>query len=380
MQLLRRLILGSVFIASISAAVAASDYWAYIGTYTGAKSKGVYAARYDARTGKLGEPRVAAETANPTFLAVHPNRKFLYAINEVARGPKKAGSIVAYEIDAASGSLRRLNEQSTGGAGPCHVYVDASGKCVLAANYSGGSVCALPINKDGSLGESGTFIQHEGSSANKQRQEGPHGHCIITDPANRFALACDLGLDKVLIYQLDAARARLTPNDPPAAMTRVGAGPRHIAFHPNKKFAYVINELDCTMTAFRWDGKKGALETIGSVSTLPGEVQKGYSTAEVAVHPSGQFVYGSNRGHDTMAVFACDQKTGQLTLIQNESTQGKMPRHFAIDPAGKFLFAENQDSHTIVGFSIDATTGKLTPTGQTIEVGSPVCMVFVPAK
>ncbi len=377
-----RLLLAFVSLAaSAFAASEPTEYWTFFGTYTGAKSKGIYAAKFDTRTGKFGVPQLAAEITNPTFLAVHPNGRWMYAIGEVGNfGGRKSGSIAAYTIDASSGKLTALNTQPSGGAGPCHVFVDQTGKCVLAANYGGGSVTSVPIKDDGSLAEPGSFIQHTGSSVNKGRQEGPHGHCIITDPSNRFALACDLGLDKVLIYKLDTSTATLTPNDPSFGSTAPGAGPRHIAFHPNGKFAFVISELDCTMTTFAWDGKRGALTAIDAVSTVPGERQKSYSTAEVQVHPNGKFVYGSNRGHNSIAVFTVDQSTGKLTRIQNESTQGKTPRHFTLDPTAHFLIVENQDSGDVFVYSVDQNTGRLAPTGEKIEVGSPVCAVFVPVK
>jgi 6-phosphogluconolactonase len=369
-----------LFCASLFAAESSAEYWTFFGTYTGAKSKGIYAAKFDTRTGKFGAPQLAAEMTNPTFLAVHPNGKTLYAIGEIGNfGGKKSGSVAAFKI-GADGKLTLLNTQSSGGAGPCHVMVDATGKCVLAANYGGGSVTSVPVKEDGSLAEPGSFIQHTGSSVNQQRQEAPHGHCIVPDPGNRFALGCDLGLDQVLIYKLDQTKATLTPNEPAFGSTERGAGPRHLAFHPSGKFVFVINELDCTMTTFAWDGQKGVLTALGSVSTLPGERQRGYSTAEVQVHPNGKFVYGSNRGHDSIVVFSVDEKTGKLTRVQNESTQGKTPRHFTLDPSGKFLIAENQGSDNAFVFAVDAASGKLTPTGEKIEVGAPVCAVFVPIK
>jgi 6-phosphogluconolactonase len=360
--------------------IARADYLVYFGTYTGAKSKGIYVSRMG-DDGKLSAPELAAETASPSYLAVHPNKKFLYSIGEVSSfGGRKTGSVSAFAIDAKSGKLTALNQQTSGGAGPCHIDIDEKGQCVVAANYGGGSVQALPVKADGSLGEPGTFIQHEGSSVNKSRQEGPHGHCILFDPSQKFAVACDLGLDKVLIYKVDAAKATLTPNDPAFATVAPGSGPRHIAFHPDGKFAYVINEMLCTMTAFAWDSKKGALAEVQTISTLPGELQRGYSTAEVYVHPSGKFVYGSNRGHDSIVVYACDPKTGKLTLVEHQPTQGKTPRHFGITPDGKFLLAENQGSDSVIVFRIDAKTGKLTATGDKIEVGAPVCAVFVPVR
>lgn len=368
-----------VLLVSMLAARSA-DHFVYFGTYTGAKSKGIYCWRMS-DDGKLTRVGLVAETTSPSFLAVHPSGKYLYAVGEVSNvGAKKTGSVSAFAIDTASGMLRPLNQQTSGGAGPCHLDVDRAGQVVLVANYGGGSVQALPIKDDGSLGEPGSFIQHEGSSVNKSRQEKPHGHAINVDPSQKFAVSCDLGLDKVLIYKLDAANAKLTPNDPPSASVAPGSGPRHLAFHPGGKFAYVINEMLCTMTAFDWDSSKGGLKEIQTISTLPGEVQKGYSTAEVYVHPSGKFVYGSNRGHDSIVVYSVDEKTGKLTLVEHQSTQGKTPRHFGIHPSGKFLLAENQSSDSVVVFSIDPQTGKLTPTGERIEVGSPVCAVFVPVK
>lgn len=361
----------------------ANEHFVYFGTYTGGKSKGIYVSRFNSETGKLSEPELVAETKNPSFLAVHPTEKFLYAVGEVneAQG-KRGGAVNAYAIDAKTGKLTALNQQTSGGTGPCHVSVDATGKCVLVANYGSGSIAALPVKADGSLGEAATTIQHTGSSVNPKRQTGPHAHFIIPSPDNRLAMTCDLGLDKVLVYQLDASTAKLTTNNPPFAVVPHGAGPRHLAFHPNGKFAYVINEMALTITTFNYDGKRGTFFEEQNVSTVPTgyAITEKDSTAEITVHPTGKFVYGSNRGHDSIAVFSVEAKTGKLTLVQHESTQGKTPRHFAIDPSGKWLLAENQNSDSVVVFAIDAATGKLKPTGQTLTVGSPVCAVFVKAK
>lgn len=353
----------------------------YVGTYTGNKSKGIYAFRMDAN-GKLAPLGLAAETTNPTFLAIHPNQKFLYAANEVGNfgGKKNCGAVSAFSIDAQSGKLTLLNQVSSQGGGPCHLSVDQTGKTLLVANYGGGSIAALPIKDDGSLADATTFIQHEGSGVNKQRQEGPHAHFITTDPANRFALTCDLGLDKVFVYRLDAAAAKLVPNDPPAVVLKAGSGPRHVAFHPNGRYAYVINEMGNTLVAFAWQADKGILTEVQSVSTLPEDFKGNSTTAEVEVHPSGKFVYGSNRGHDSIVVFAVDPATGKMTYVEHQSTQGKMPRHFTVTPNGKYLIAENQNSDTVLVFSIDPQTGRLTPTGQTLSVGGPVCVKFVTAK
>lgn len=373
----------TMLVAFYALAVMASEHWVYFGTYTSGVSKGIYAARFDSGTGKLSVPELVAETKNPSFLAVHPTGKFLYAVGEVNNTQgQRAGAVNAYALDAKTGKLTALNQQTSGGTGPCHVAVDATGKSVLVANYGSGSLAALPVQSDGSLGAATTTIQHVGSSVNPKRQAGPHAHFITPSPDNRFALACDLGLDKVLVYQLDSANAKLTTNHPPHAVVPHGGGPRHLAFHPNGRFVYVINEMALTVTTFSYDAKQGTLFEEQNVSTVPADyaITDRDSTAEIAVHPNGKFVYGSNRGHNSIAVFTVAAKTGKLTLIQNESTQGKTPRHFAIDPSGHWLLAENQGSDSVVVFAIDAATGKLRPTGQTIAVGSPVCAVFVKAQ
>ncbi|MBM3840376.1 MAG: lactonase family protein [Verrucomicrobia bacterium] len=350
----------------------------YFGTYTDAKSKGIYVSRLDLKTGQLAPVELAVETKSPSFLAVHPSRRFLYAVGEVADfGGKRAGSVSAFSIDRQTGKLTVLNQQSSGGDGPCHLVVDKAGKNVLVANYGGGSIAALPVGGDGKLAEASAFIQHTGSSVNPSRQKEPHAHSINLDAANRFAAAADLGLDKVLIYKFDPAKGTLVPNDPPSASVKPGSGPRHFAFHPAGRYAYVINEILCNVTAFAYDAGRGTLTEIQTISTLPGEVQRGYSTAEVQVHPSGKFLYGSNRGHDTIAVFSIDENTGKLTAVENESTQGKTPRNFGIDPTGQYLLAANQNSDTVVVFRIDPKTGALNPTGQTLPVPAPVCVKFL---
>jgi 6-phosphogluconolactonase len=358
------------------------EFWVYIGTYTGEKSKGIYVSRLDPATGRLGAPALAAETISPSFLAIHPNQGFLYAANEVDDfKSKKSGAVSAFAIDARTGRLGLLNQQPSGGDGPCHLAVDKSGKSVLVANYGGGSVEAIPVKADGSLDAPTTFIQHHGSSADKQRQEGAHAHFIATDPANRFALVCDLGLDKVIVYKFDPANSSLVASDPPSASLEPGSGPRHLAFHPGGRHAYVINEMKCTMTVFTYDPERGELKEVQTLSTLPdGEaVKPDYSTAEVEVHPSGKFLYGSNRGHNSIVVFSVDASTGKLTRLENVFTEGKTPRSFGLDPTGRYLLAANQDSDSVVVFRIDEGTGHLTSTGNSIEVGRPVCVKFLPA-
>jgi 6-phosphogluconolactonase len=353
----------------------------YIGTYTGGKSKGIYFSRFDSATGRLTSPELAAATPSPSFLSLGPGGRFLYAVGETANlDGKGGGSISAFSLDAKTGKLTLLNRQSSGGSGPCHLAVDPTGKCLLVANYGSGSIAALSIQADGALTEPGAVVQHQGSSVNPQRQTGPHAHFITPDPANRFALACDLGLDQVLVYRLDVAKSLLAASNPPFAAVKPGAGPRHLAFHPSGRFVFLINEMGSSLTAFAYDAQRGALEELQTISTLPKEFTGTSYCAEVQVHPSGKYVYGSNRGHDSIAVFGFDPATGKLTCLEHQPTQGRTPRHFAIDPTGQWLLAENQDSDSIVVFRLDSKTGRLSPTGHTVSVGAPVCALFVPVK
>jgi 6-phosphogluconolactonase len=359
------------------------EYLAYIGTYTGKGSKGIYVFRFSASTGKLTPIGLAAESNGPSYLAIHPGHRFLYAANEASgSGGDKSGAVSAFSIDAGTGKLTLLNQVSSHGAGPCHVTVDKTGKNLFVANYDGGSIAVFPVNSDGSLREASAAIQHHGSSVDKERQEGPHAHCINTSPDNRFALVADLGLDEVLVYRFDPAHGSLTPNDPPFGKAPAGAGPRHFDFSPNGRFVYVINEIQCTVSTFSYDAARGALALKDTVSTLPSgyKVTTDDSTAEIRVHPSGKFVYGSNRGHDSIAVFSVNSERGTLTPVERISTQGKTPRGFGIDPSGSYLIAANQDSDSLVVFLIDPKTGRLTPTGQKLEVGSPVDVEFAPVR
>ncbi len=363
--------------ANVTAQAAANRELVYIGTYTGPRSQGIYSAWFDPASGTLSTPELAATTKNPTFLALSPNGRFLYAANEIGNfGGKPSGAVSAFKIEKEAGKLSPLNEQASEGSGPCHLAVDHTGKCLLVANYGSGSVAAFKLAADGSLAGPGFKVQHHGSSINSQRQEGPHAHFITADPANRFALACDLGLDQVLVYRLNLAQGTLEPNDPPAARVTPGAGPRHLAFHPDHRWVYVINELNSTMSFFEYSAQAGTLSERQTISTLPPDFKGGNSCAEVAVHPSGKFVYGSNRGDNSIAIFAVDSKTGNLRFTGRESTRGKTPRHFALDPTGKWLLAENQDSNDIFAFRVDKNNGRLTPVGERIEVGAPVCLVF----
>lgn len=351
----------------------------YFGTYTSGRNQGIFVAELDLATGVVSNLRPAGEAVNPSFLAIPPSHKFLYAVTEVdSVDGRKTGGVVAFAVDPATGKLERLNAESSGGSGPCHLSVDKAGKNVLVANYSDGKVAALPIDETGRLKPPSSVIQHRGKGANPARQEGPHAHSINFDPANRFAFAADLGLDKVLIYRFDAASGTLSPNEPPAARLAPGAGPRHFAFHPSGQFAYLISEMGNTITVFRYDADSGTLHEIQTLSTLPADFKGESYTAEVVVHPSGRFVYGSNRGHDSLAIFSVDAATGKLTPVGYEPTQGHHPRNFAIDPTGKFLLAANMNSDTVVVFRVDPATGRLEPTGQTLKLSRPSCVRFIP--
>jgi len=374
---------GMVFALCLSftaapAAPAPASWLVYFGTYTGTKSQGIYRARFDSNTGKLTAPELAAETKNPSFLALHPNREFLYAVGEITSfAGQRAGAVSAFKIAPGTGALTLLNQQASGGTGPCHVAVDASGRCVLVANYGSGSIASLPILPSGELGAATTVIQHQGSSVNEKRQAGPHAHFIVPDPRNRRALVCDLGLDKVLVYKLDPAPATLEPNDPAFVTVAPGAGPRHLAIHPRGRLIFVVNELNSTVTVMKYAARSGALEALQTVSTIPAGFTDPTTCAGIDIPPSGKFLYASNRGHDSIAVFAVDSRTGSLTPVEHQSTLGKTPRHFAVAPDGRWLLAENQGSDTVVVFRLDEKTGALEPTGQQVEVGSPVCAVFL---
>ena len=352
----------------------------YIGTYTIRKdqvrsgSEGIYVYHMDPSSGALKYASVANGGENPSFLAIHPEARYLYAVNELAPD----GAVTVFSIDPNTGELTYLNQQPSHGGQPCHLSVDKTGRLVLVANYRTGSVSMFPIQNDGKLGEATDVVQHQGSSVNPQRQEGPHAHSINIDAANRYAFAPDLGIDKVMIYQLDLAHGKLKPNDQPSIQVKAGVGPRHFDFHPNRRYAYVINEIGSTITVFAYDETNGTLAEIQTVSTLPEDFEGGSSCADVHVHPSGKYLYGSNRGHDSIVIFEIDDDTGALTYVGHESTQGKMPRNFAINPTGTFLLAANQDTDNIVTFRIDQGTGKLTATGHATEVPMPVCLKLIP--
>lgn len=353
----------------------------YFGTFTGTKSKGIYVSRFDSATGRLSVPAMAAQTVNPSFVAIAPDYHLLFSVNETDEFHGQAsGAVSAFKLDASTGKLELLNQQSSGGTGPCHLTVDPGGKYVLVANYNSGSVAVFPVGTNGSLGPASSVIQHHGSSINRERQAGPHAHCVTVDGPNHRVFVCDLGLDKVMIYRLNEASGALTPDETPWAELKPGSGPRHITFSPDGRYAYVLSEMGATLTVFVYNPEHGALHEIQTVSTLPEDFQGKNKAAELALLPSGKFIYASNRGDDSIAVFAVDEATGRLSFVERQSVHGKTPRCFAIDPTGQYLIVANQDSDNVVVFRINPQTGYLTWTGQTIEVGQPVCVTFVPME
>ena len=350
----------------------------YVGTYTSGKSEGIYIFKFNDSSGKLVYSSTVKEVVEPSFLAIDVKRRFLYSVNETTVfAGKPTGALSAFSIEPKTGNLTLLNQRPSLGSSPCHLTVDSAGRFVLVANYTGGNVAVFPILDDGRLGEATDTVQHQGSGPNKDRQESPHAHCVMLDQSNRFAFAVDLGLDKVMIYRFDPKHGKLTPAMQKWAQLKPGAGPRHFVFRPDGKFAYVINELDSTLTAFRYDPSDGALEAIQTVSTLP-QLFSGISfCADLHFSPTGKFLYGSNRGHNSIVVFDVDGSTGKLTYVGHALTKGKTPRNFAIDPTGRFLLVANQQSDNIVTFRIDQSTGKLKPTGYDAEVPTPVCLKFL---
>jgi 6-phosphogluconolactonase len=337
----------------------------YVGTNTSAGGGGIYAYRFDRATGEMSSLGLAAATSNPTFLALHPNGHVLYSVNE-----DKDGGVSAFAIDSATGALKLMNRVSSHGDGPCHVSVDARGSWVFAANYGSGDVAAFPVHSDGSLGEASAVFPHPGG----------HAHSVTLSPDNRFVVVADLGLDSVFPYKLDAGKGGLANNDPPFVKSAASAGPRHVAFLQNGKLAYVMNELNSTIDAYKYDVRNGSLTSLQTISALPAGFNGKNSAAEIVVHPNGKFLYSSNRGNDSIAIFSIDAATGKLSLLDHASTQGKTPRNFVIDPSGTFLLAANQDTGNIFVFRIDAHTGKLAPTGKFVDVLKPTCIVFVPTE
>lgn len=370
-------------LATIGAVALRDTVWAqrpreltlFIGTYTSSTSEGLYTYRMNSETGQLTK-FASIKSDNPSFLTLDRSKRFLYAVNELAEFEgKPGGAVSAYAIDR-TGTLKFLNQQPSMGADPCHLSVDRRRTSLLVANYTGGSVALLPIQKDGTLGPASDVKQHEGSGP-KEQQKGPHAHCIILDSLERHAIAADLGSDKVLVYRFDPATRKLHPGRQPSIAMQAGAGPRHLTLHPNGRFAYVINELDSTMTTLRYNAANGTLTTIDTISTLPTDFTGTSYCADVHVSPSGRFLYGSNRGHNSIVVFSIDPRSGKPKPIEHVSTEGNWPRNFVIDPTGRFLLVANQRSDNVVVFMIDPRTGRLKPSGQTAQVPMPVCLKFL---
>ena len=354
----------------------------YVGTYTSgssgrsAQSEGIYIYRLNTETGELTHSKTVKDVVDPSYLTIDRKRRFLFAVNEVSQfNGKPGGALTAFTIDRKSGDLTRLNQKASEGGSPCYVTLDRTESFALLANYEAGNISVLPIKRDGSVEDAVSVVQHEGSSVNRDRQQGPHAHCVVVDKLNRYVFAVDLGIDKILGYKFDARTGKLTSHSEIAA--KPGAGPRHFTFHPDNKHAYVINELDSTVTALNYDAHRGLLKDFQTISTLPPGFSGANSCADLHVSPNGKFLYGSNRGHDSIVVFAIERGSGRLTYVENVSTGGKTPRNFTLDPTGRLLLAANQKSDSVVTFRIDPGTGRLTPTGHIAQIPTPVCLKLV---
>ena len=370
-------VLGCLAVAAVGAAARAPRVAAqrivYIGTYTGETSKGIYAFRFDDGSGELTPIGLVAETPSPSFLIASADGRFVYAVNELQTfGGAASGSVTAFAVDRTTGKLTELNAQPTEGTGPCHLSLDRTGRYLAVANYGGGNFAILPVGTDGRLQKAVTVVTGQTAETGTAK---PLGHMVAFDATNKFLITADKGLNRMLVFHFDATTGKVTPNTPPSAPLPLGSGPRHFAMHTNGEWLFTIAEQAATITTFKWDGKTGSLSATSSVPTRPAEVSSG-STAEIALHPNGKFVYGSNRGHDSIAVFSIGA-AGALSLVEYEPTRGQTPRNFAIDPAGRWLIAANQRSGTLAVFTIDQNTGALTPSGRLSPVGTPVCVLFM---
>jgi 6-phosphogluconolactonase len=353
-------------------------YLFYVGTYTDHGSKGIYAYRFDSATGESTSLGLAAESTAPSFLAMAASGRFLYAVNELSQfNGQPTGAVSAFAIQPKTAKLTLLNQVPSRGEGPAHIALDRSGKYALVSNYDRGSIAVFPLLQDGRLGEATAFVQHKGSSVNKERQEGPHAHAAEFSPDNRFVIVADLGLDQLLVYRFDEARGTLG-SDPQIVRAVPGAGPRHLVFDATGRHLYVINEMQSSVVAYAYDAANGALGELQIVSALPKGFPRTSEAAEIEMHSSGKFLFASNRGDDSIAVFAINPKDGTLTPVEIDSTGGKTPRNFVLDPTGAWLLAANQESDDIVVFRVDPGTGHLTRSGPELHVPSPVCVRFVP--
>lgn len=346
----------------------------FIGTYTQDNSQGINLAHFNTETGELKDIAIAAPTANPTFLALHPNGKYLYCVNESGKtANEEIGGISAFAIDDKK-NLTPLNAVAAGG-GLCHLSIDATGKYLLAAAYGGGWVEVWALKTNGEIGERTQFLQHPTETDGNEKQKKPHGHQFILSPDNRFSFAVDLGLDKIFMHHFDATTGKFSPTNPAFAAIADGSGPRHLVFNSDATFAYVINELGNTITVFKH--RDGALENLQTIATLPENFGGKSYTAEITIHPNGQFLYGSNRGRDSIAIYSIDAATGKLKQIGEALTEGRNPRHFSISPDGKWLLAANQSDHSIIVFRVDQASGMLTKTSLVKNIpGEPVCLLF----
>lgn len=368
------IVLGLILTAS---SARAADMYVYFGTRVTGPGKGFSLAHFDTDTGKLTKPKFLIEDEMPAFFVIHPDGRHLYTCNST-NTLHDEGWISAYSIDPKTGEITLLNRKTSGGANPSYICLDKTGRYALVANYQGGNIIVLALKPDGSLGERTGSDQHTGHSINPERQTRPYSHSVIVDPSNRFALNADLGLDKLFVYRFNEQDGSLTPNDPPFAAVKPGSGPRHVKFHPNGRWVYLINEMAGAVTGFNWDAAKGSLTEFQTVSTLPTGFTNTNASAELEIHPNGRFLYGSNRGHDSLVVFAIDPATGKLSLVEHVSSQGKLPRNFTFDPTGRWILCTNHGSDNAVVFRADGATGKLTPVGPPVEVPFPFCERFLP--
>jgi 6-phosphogluconolactonase len=352
----------------------------FVGTYTeleGSQSEGIYVYRMDPSSGELTSEKSVKGVLNPSFLEIHPGGRFFYVVNEVQNyGGQPGGGVSTFSIEPDQ--VNFLNDQLSQGSDPCYVSVEQTGRFVLVANYTSGSIAMLPTQSDGRLGPACDMIQHAGSSVHPERQTGPHAHCILPDPTNRFAVAVDLGLDKLLIYQMDLENGKLHKHA--EVDVQPGAGPRHLTFHPNGQFAYLINELNSTLIGYRYHAGNAQFEELQTVPALPKDFHGENLCADIHISPNGKYLYASNRGHDSLVCFFIDENTGELIYQNHTSTEGREPRNFAIDPSGAFLLVANQKTNSIVTFGIEPESGELSRTGHRLEVPMPVCLKFVSVK
>jgi 6-phosphogluconolactonase len=370
-----------LFILAVVSSAADLRYLVYVGTYTDKGSTGIYAYRFDPSSGELGDMGLVATTDNPSFLAVAADNKYLYALNEINKfNGGETGAVTTFALDGTSGKLTQLQQVSSLGPGPAHLSIDRSGKYLLVANYDGGSVAVFPRENDGTLGARTSFVQHSGSSINKDRQSGPHAHEIQATADNKYVFVAELGLDELLLYRFNANTGTLSSANPPFVKVAPGSGPRHFAIAPSGKYIYLVNELSSTVAVYSFDASSGRLTELQTISTLPHNFKGENTTAEIATDAAGKFVYASNRGDDSIAIFAIDQKSGKLSSVDRVKTGGKEPRHFTLDPTGNWLFAENENSNDIRIFRVDPKSGRLSPTSHSMQVNSPVCVVFVPSQ